>query len=192
MCGEQIIFYFLMCSLYLLQINIISLTNPIITLPLLFITWFLLKWNLFLTLEKLVQPKPDQLDCSTSPVHSRLFELYCTKVNSNLWITDNLGPDNFDVLYLFLVLYKGCPLSEVKLYCNFPVGTTEHVTQSVALTPMVSTDLVGLIPSHDDAVYTGLLMLQYPDVTNTMILPFWRVFLSIKQKQFSSPTIITT
>ena len=24
-------------------------------------------------------------------------------------------------------------------------------------TPMVSTDLVGLIPSHDDAVYTGLL-----------------------------------
>lgn len=57
---------------------------------------------------------------------------------------------------------------------------------------MVSTDLVGLIPSHDDAVHTSLLMLQYPNVTNTAILPFRRVFLSIKTKQFSSPKIVTT
>ena len=118
--------------------------------------------------------------------------MYCIKVNLNLSITNTLVSDNFDVLYLFLFLYRDYPLSEIKLYFNFPVGTTEHVTQSVALTFMISTDLVVLIPSHDVTVYTGLLMLQYPDVTNTMIHPLWRVFLSIKPKQFSSPTIITT
>ena len=34
---------------------------------------FFLNGILFLTWEKLVQPKPDQLDCSAGPVHSRLI-----------------------------------------------------------------------------------------------------------------------
>ena len=37
---------------------------------------------------------------------------------------DTLGPANFGVI---LLLYRGCPLSKVKLYCHGPVGTTELV-----------------------------------------------------------------
>ena len=35
---------------------------------------------------------------------------------------DALGPADFHVI---LLLYRGCPLSEVTLYCHDPVGTTE-------------------------------------------------------------------
>ena len=37
---------------------------------------------------------------------------------------DTLGPANYDVI---LLLYRGCPLSEVKLYWHGSVGTTEVV-----------------------------------------------------------------
>ena len=37
---------------------------------------------------------------------------------------DALGPANFAVILLFC---RGCPLSEVKLYCYGPVGITELV-----------------------------------------------------------------
>ena len=37
---------------------------------------------------------------------------------------DTFGSANFGVI---LLLYRGCPLSEVKLYCHGPVGTTEIV-----------------------------------------------------------------
>ena len=37
---------------------------------------------------------------------------------------DTLGPANFGVI---LLLCRGRPLSEVKLYCHGPVGTTELV-----------------------------------------------------------------
>ena len=36
----------------------------------------------------------------------------------------HLGPANFDAI---LLVYRGCPLSEVKLYWHGPVGTTEVV-----------------------------------------------------------------
>ena len=35
-----------------------------------------------------------------------------------------LGPANFGII---LLLYRGCSLSEVKLYCHVPVETTELV-----------------------------------------------------------------
>ena len=37
---------------------------------------------------------------------------------------DTLGPANIGII---LLLYRDCPLSEVKLYCYGPVGTTELV-----------------------------------------------------------------
>ena len=37
---------------------------------------------------------------------------------------DTLGPANFGII---LLLYRGCPLSQVKLYYHGPVGTTEFV-----------------------------------------------------------------
>ena len=37
---------------------------------------------------------------------------------------DTLGPADF---HLILLLYRGCPLSEVTLHCHDPVGTTEFV-----------------------------------------------------------------
>ena len=37
---------------------------------------------------------------------------------------DTLGPANFGVIWL---LFRGYPLSEVKLYCHGAVGTTELV-----------------------------------------------------------------
>ena len=37
---------------------------------------------------------------------------------------DTLGPADFHVI---LLLYRGCPLSEVTLLCHGPVGTIELV-----------------------------------------------------------------
>ena len=46
----------------------------------------------------------------------------------NLYFMDNLRPVNFDAFLMQnLLLFRGCPLSEVKLYWHGPVGTTEFV-----------------------------------------------------------------
>ena len=42
---------------------------------------------------------------------------------SKYWLTV-LGSANFGII---LLLYRGCPISVVKLYCHSPVGTTQLV-----------------------------------------------------------------
>ena len=49
-CGWPIIFHLLIWLFYLLYCNITSLTTPIITIALLFITYFFAKWNFVFTL----------------------------------------------------------------------------------------------------------------------------------------------
>ena len=44
--------------------------------------------------------------------------------HTSCWTPWESEPANFGVI---LLLYRGCPLSEVKLYCHGPVGTIELV-----------------------------------------------------------------
>ena len=69
MRGQPITLHLLICLFYLLQLNIISLISPKITLVLLFITCLQQKWNFVFTLRKLVRPKPEQPDRFRRPWH---------------------------------------------------------------------------------------------------------------------------
>ena len=59
------------------------------------------------------------------------------------------GPVNFGTI---LLLYRGCPLHEVKLYCHGPVGTTAFIERSNVLCP-VFTVFFKRGPSVHDSIF---------------------------------------